>query len=155
IVRWRAEITSKNDTPHGQVVAELVWQKVAEHVPPTTHVALLAPDGELCNLPWAALPDPHGGRPLVRKYAFALVPHGPFLLERLPAGPEAEGAPRRFLAVGDINYGHAPAGAGRPGGQRGASGDDGEQWGALRHTGEEISTVTNAVAAGAAPGDRV
>jgi CHAT domain-containing protein/tetratricopeptide (TPR) repeat protein len=82
----------------------LVWDKVARHLPPGTRTVYLSPDGDLARLPWAALPDPKTGRVLLEDYALAVVPHGPFLLERLAAPPAKGEGPGRLLAVGGVTY---------------------------------------------------
>src|SRR5262249_3814150 len=55
-------------------------------------------------LPWAALPGDRPGSVLLEDYAFAVVPNGPFLLERLTAAPESEPDPGLLLAVGGVQY---------------------------------------------------
>jgi CHAT domain-containing protein len=68
----------------------------------------LAPDGALTQLPWAALPGKKHGGVLLEDYAFAVVPHGPFLVERLIAGPSSPSGPAMLLAVGAVQYDQEP-----------------------------------------------
>jgi CHAT domain-containing protein len=84
-------------------VALLAWDPIRKKLPSGTTMVYLAPDQALTQLPWAALPGKTPDTVLLEQYAFATVPHGPFLLDRLAAtGPAAErGA---LLAVGGVNY---------------------------------------------------
>ena len=95
--------------PQAQDLRRLVWDKLAPHIPPGTDTIYLAPDGALARLPWAALPVAEGGPVRLEKYAVAVVPHGPFLLERLTAS-EAKGGEDAglLLAVGGVDYDHEP-----------------------------------------------
>ena len=50
-------------------------------------------------MPWAALPGTRPGTFLLEQYAFAVVPHAPFVLEQLTAPPRAGGENGTLLAV--------------------------------------------------------
>jgi CHAT domain-containing protein len=87
--------------------AQRAWQPLRPHLPAGLHTVYLAPDGELTRLPWAALPGRQPGTMLLEETALALVPHGPFLLERLGHAP-----PRPpsgiALVLGGVGYQNAP-----------------------------------------------
>ena len=69
---------------------------------------VLAPDGHLTGVPWAALPGDKAGTVLLEQYALATVPHAPFLLDRLTAPPPATDDRGLLLAVGGVAYEQAP-----------------------------------------------
>jgi CHAT domain-containing protein len=58
----------------------------------------------LHQLPWAALPGAKPGTVLLEEHAVCLVPHGPFLLQRLEEPARASAAAGRLLAIGGIDY---------------------------------------------------
>jgi CHAT domain-containing protein len=93
---------------HGLRLRELVWEPVEKHFPAGVRTAFVAPDGELTQLPWGAVPGRGPDRVLLDDYALAVVPHGPFLLEQLTPPPaRAAGrppAPEGLLLVGGIRY---------------------------------------------------
>src|SRR5262249_16893837 len=60
--------------------------------------------------PWAALPGSRAGTVLLEEHAICLVPHGPFLLQRLEEKQPESGASGRLLAVGGIDYQQRAAG---------------------------------------------
>jgi CHAT domain-containing protein/Tfp pilus assembly protein PilF len=112
---WREALTawqpgrSEVNPRYAEAVRRLVWDKLAKQVPAGTHTVYLAPDGVLTQLPWAALPGSRKNSVLLEDYLLAVVPHGPFLLERLTAPVKtADGAPM-LLAVGAVQYDQAPA----------------------------------------------
>jgi CHAT domain-containing protein/tetratricopeptide (TPR) repeat protein len=126
-------------------VRALVWQPLAAHLPTDTRAVLLAPDGALTRLPWAALPGARPGTVLLEDYALGIVPHGPFLLAQRGRSPVEQG-PGLLLVLGDVNYGRPPAladGTAEPAGfahlaQRGASLPS---WPDLPGTSREIDQV--------------
>jgi CHAT domain-containing protein len=97
----------------------LVWARLAPALPGGTRTVLLAPDGALTAVPWAALPGDRPGSVLLEEYALAVVPDGPFLLEALhqqarqkrpePGAYSSESG--TVLVVGGVAY---DKGAGRP-----------------------------------------
>src|SRR5262249_44921081 len=59
------------------------------------------------KVPWAALPGRRPGTVLLEEAAIAVVPHGPFLLDRL-AQPPRRRSGGAVLAVGGVDYQNAP-----------------------------------------------
>jgi CHAT domain-containing protein/Tfp pilus assembly protein PilF len=106
---WRRDIKAGRDSAAAAALRRRVWAPVAEHLPADTEAVLLAPDGELTALPWAALPGPKPGTVLLEgPFTLALVPHGRFLLDRLLAAPPPERDAGLLLAVGAVQYDKAP-----------------------------------------------
>jgi CHAT domain-containing protein/Tfp pilus assembly protein PilF len=107
---WREAIVSNRpDRQAAAALAALVWQPLRQHLPAKTHTVWLAADGQLAQVPWAALPGDLPNTILLEELAVAVVPHGAFLLQLLqdkPPGPEAKAT---FLAVGGVAYEKAPA----------------------------------------------
>jgi CHAT domain-containing protein/Tfp pilus assembly protein PilF len=126
---WREAITQKvpaaNDAArrdhdaqlrrHGQRLRDLVWVPIEKRFPAGAQTVFVAPDGELTQLPWAALPGRGPDRVLLDDYALAVVPHGPFLLEQLTPPParaaQRPPAPQSLLLVGGIRYDDEPTAA--------------------------------------------
>jgi CHAT domain-containing protein/tetratricopeptide (TPR) repeat protein len=108
---WRRDITAGlND--RGPAVAALrqrVWLPLAAALPAGTRVILLAPDGALTRLPWAALPGARPGSYLLEDCALATVPYGQFLLGALRGDAPAPVGKGLLLAVGDVAFGEEPA----------------------------------------------
>jgi CHAT domain-containing protein len=105
---WRRPLQS---SPPGrlddQAAAELlrhVWRPLQKHLAGASTV-LLAPDGALTALPFAALPGTKPGSYLLEEVALGYVTSGRQLLElAIDPGRRADG----LLAVGDLPYGAAP-----------------------------------------------
>src|SRR5207248_1252234 len=120
-----------------------VWRPLVPHLD-GVHTVLIAPDGLLCGLPFAALPGEAPNSFLVEQWTFGVVVSGRQVLElaadEIP--PRAEG----FLAVGGLVYGAAPASP--EAGQR-------QAWGELPGTELEVDALVRAYhkafAAGPAP----
>jgi CHAT domain-containing protein len=111
LARWRKAI---DDGP-GEAPPDLpralrrrLWDKVAARLPAGVATVYLAPDQRLAFLPFAALPGGRPGTVLLEDCALAVVPSGPFLLDRLTA-PGQAGGPAGLLAVGAVAYDRAPA----------------------------------------------
>jgi CHAT domain-containing protein len=107
ITEWRREIEDQKTGPAAATLRRLVWDPLAKHIPEDTDTVYLAPDGALSRLPWAALPGRKPNTVLLEDHALALVPHGPFLLDKLIA-PRKEPAEGLLLAVGGVQYDQAP-----------------------------------------------
>jgi CHAT domain-containing protein len=104
IAAWRRDLARQQASGAAETLRGLVWDHLAPHLPADTRTVLLAPDGALTQLPWAALPGGRPGSVLLEDYAFAVVPNGPFLLERLTATPESDPDPGLLLAVGGVQH---------------------------------------------------
>jgi CHAT domain-containing protein len=116
LAAWRQAIAQGRDSPAAADLRRLVWDKLAGHLPEKAgSTVYLCPDGGLSGLPWAALPGRAQGTVLLEDHALALVPHGPFLLERLRPREErgASGA-GVLLAVGGVRYDQAADPVRRP-----------------------------------------
>jgi CHAT domain-containing protein len=85
------------------ILAKLVWEPLREALPAELKTVYLAPEGPLSRLPWGALPGRKPDTVLLDECAVCLVPHGPFLLERLGQKPAARGSDT-LLAYGGIDY---------------------------------------------------
>jgi CHAT domain-containing protein len=94
---------------HAAALRKLLWEPVAKQFPEKTETVLVAPDGPLAFLPWAALPGKEKGTVLLEEHTLAVVPSARFVLERLLDQPvtrkPAEGL---LLAVGGIQYDAEP-----------------------------------------------
>jgi CHAT domain-containing protein/Flp pilus assembly protein TadD len=108
VAEWRQAIVRGEDSPAGTAVRRLVWEPVRRLLPEGTETVYLSPDGDLARLPWAALPGDNEGTVLLEQYTLAVVPHGPFLLERLLYPAKPTDGPGRLLAVGGVTYGDDP-----------------------------------------------
>jgi CHAT domain-containing protein len=144
---WRQAIEVGPGQPPADVPRALrqqLWDKLAEHLPPDVRTIYLAPDQRLAFLPFAALPGKEPGTVLLEHYALAMVPNGPFLLDRLTA-PKRRGGPAGLLAVGSVAYDQAPAGP-TPAemvAQRGPAAGEGKpvSWKPLPGTEAEMSVI--------------
>src|SRR5262249_52173357 len=83
-------------------VRELVWDKLAQQLPANTRLVYVASDGALTQMPWAALPGSGQDTILLEQYAFAVVPHGQFLLRQLTS--KAQHAGGGLLLAGAVDY---------------------------------------------------
>ena len=110
VAQWRQAIVARQ--PGAGVAAEAlrrrVWEPLARHLPPKTTTVIIAPDGSLTAVPWAAMPGDRSGTVLLEQYAIALVPHAPFLLDRLTAPARLRDDAGVVLALGGVAYGQAP-----------------------------------------------
>jgi CHAT domain-containing protein len=102
---WRRAVQAYQDPQ--AAAAELsrrVWQPLQQHLA-GAHTVLLAPDGPLCGLAFAALPGPKANTYLIEEVALGHVSSGRHLLELAADddGPRGQG----LLAVGGLVYGDA------------------------------------------------
>src|SRR5207247_261309 len=102
VAQWRTAIEMRVESPAVKELRDLVWAKLAPHLPSGTKTLYLSPDGDLARLPWAALPIGEN-RVLLEDYAIATVPHGPFLLEGLKYPREYQEAGATLL-LGGVDY---------------------------------------------------
>jgi CHAT domain-containing protein/Tfp pilus assembly protein PilF len=108
---WReAIINNRSDRQAAAALSALIWTPLRKHLPATTHTVWLNPDGQLAQVPWAALPGTKPNTILLEELAIAVVPHGPFLLQQLRNNPATPDVKATFLAVGGVAYNKAPTG---------------------------------------------
>ncbi len=105
---WRHAIAARQPSPAAESLRRLVWEPLAKQVPRDTNTVIIAPDGRLTAIPWAALPGDRPGTVLLEQYALATVPHAPFLLDRLTAPTRKADDRDVLLAVGGVAYDQAP-----------------------------------------------
>ncbi len=108
VVAWREAIKGRQASPAAEVIRRLVWEPLARQFAPETTTVVLALDGRLTGIPWAALPGDKPGTVLLEQYALATVPHAPFLLDRLTAPAPSTDDRGILLAVGGVAYDQAP-----------------------------------------------
>jgi CHAT domain-containing protein len=147
---WHKALTAarpdeKAERQAAAALGKLVWEPLRKELPATLKTVYLTPDGELHQVPWAALPGRQPDTILLEDHALCLVPHGPFLLERLEDQRPAAAPSGTLLAVGGVDYDGAPeAGPALAHGEalRGpARADAGLRWTALAGTEQERRQV--------------
>ena len=89
VAQWRTSIVARQRNAAAETLRRRVWEPLAQHIPSQTTTVIIAPDGSLTAIPWAALPGDRPGTVLLEQYAIALVPHAPLLLDRLTAAKTA------------------------------------------------------------------
>jgi CHAT domain-containing protein len=105
---WRRPLTAERPTqPDPALAAALrrrLWLPLQKHLAGARAV-LIAPDGFLCGLPFAALPGKGAGTYLLEELSIGYVSSGRHLLE---LADEQEKSGTGLLGVGDLAYGKAP-----------------------------------------------
>ncbi len=103
---WREAITSGKDIPAAvpAKVRELVWEKVRKELPAGIKTVYVCPDAALCRVPWGALPGDKPGTILLEDFAVAIIPHAPFLLDKLWPQDPLKNPPTGALVVGGVKY---------------------------------------------------
>lgn len=103
---WRPALTSgKEFTPDvAAKVRELIWEKVRKELPPGIKTVYVCPDAELCKVPFAALPGDKPGTILLEDFEVAMIPHAPFLLDKLWPQDSLKNPPTIALVVGGVKY---------------------------------------------------
>src|SRR5262249_53300332 len=109
---WRQAITATRPDEGAErraatALAKLVWEPLPAALPPDPRTFDPAPDPQLSQVPWGALPGRKAGTVLLDECAVCLVPHGPFLLERLQQ-KRIEYPSDTLLVYGGIDYDTAP-----------------------------------------------
>jgi CHAT domain-containing protein len=109
---WRRAIRDRapaaRERPAAAALGQLLWEPIRQKLPAGVKTLYLAPDMALTQVPFAALPGKQAGTVLLEEYAFATVPHGPFLLERLAGKGQARPKGGLVLAVGGVDYAEPP-----------------------------------------------
>jgi CHAT domain-containing protein/tetratricopeptide (TPR) repeat protein len=107
IVAWRRAIASQGSSDQApDTLRKLIWEPIEAHIAAGTTTVWIAPDGALALVPWAAITGKLPGSVLLEDYALALIPSGPFLLDRLLARRPAIADRGRLLVVADVDYDH-------------------------------------------------
>jgi CHAT domain-containing protein len=106
---WQKAITATRPDDDAErtaaaVMGRLVWEPLRRELPADLATVYLTGDAALHQLPWAALPGAKGGTVLLEEHTICLVPHGPFLLQRLEEKLMEPATAGRLLAVGGIDY---------------------------------------------------
>lgn len=106
---WQKAITAAQaddaaERTAAAAVGRLVWEPLRRALPTNLATVYLTADAALHQLPWAALPGAKPGTVVLEEHAVCLVPHGPFLLQRLEEQPTEPSAAGRLLALGGIDY---------------------------------------------------
>jgi CHAT domain-containing protein len=105
--RWRDEIAKEqlgqtSDVQSAAVeIARLVWKPLAEQIEPSRRV-MIAPDGPLCFLPFAALPGRSPGTYLIEDHTIGYVASARMACELW--GSTTPDLNSGFLALGGIQY---------------------------------------------------
>lgn len=105
---WRGAIASGASSQRGGELRRLIWEPIEQSLPAGTDTVYLTPDGPLALIPWGALPGKSPDTVLLEQYSFAVVPYGPFLLERLTNAPRPLSGDDALLAVGSVSYDGQP-----------------------------------------------
>jgi CHAT domain-containing protein len=107
---WRDHIQRLEGDPDGpsRVLARRVWDPLAPHLDGVRTV-LISPDGDICFLPWGALPDRGPVSYLLERYTFGTVVSARQLLTA-PRATEVGASSGGLLAVGGVAYGYGGAG---------------------------------------------
>ncbi len=106
---WRSAIVERRSVPAAKTVRRLVWEPLAREMPPETTTVIIAPDGLMTAIPWAALPVNDRGAVLLDRYAVATVPYAPFGLELLSTSNRNEDGAGTLLGVGVGVVGEDPS----------------------------------------------
>jgi CHAT domain-containing protein len=93
--------------------ADLVWDPIRKQLPDKVKTVYLTPDGKLAQVPWGALPGKKPDTILLDEHAVCLVPHGPWLLERLEEKAEARTG-STLVAYGGVDYDRDPVAVPKP-----------------------------------------
>src|SRR5262245_38369379 len=149
ITAWREAITAGKPIPPelAAKVRDLAWAKVHKEIPDKVKVVYVSPDLALCRVPWAALPGDKPNTILLEDYAIAVVPHGPFLLDKFWPQDRLPKRPSGVLAVGGVAYDAEPPPPGPPVVNRGdplLKPGQKPKWAALPGAAAEAKGVTDA-----------
>ncbi len=101
IISFRNELRRGGDGgKHGAELRNRLWLPLEKHLAGAETV-LIAPDGALCAVPFAALPGARPGTSLLEERALAVVPVPALLPALLGRG---KGGPPSLLVVGDVDF---------------------------------------------------
>jgi tetratricopeptide (TPR) repeat protein/CHAT domain-containing protein len=110
---WWRDLMKPGTDPHpaGAALAQCLWTPLVPALGGATTV-LIAPDGVVCGLPFAALPGTKRGTFVLEERAIGYVTSGRHLLEL--AADSDRPAAAGLLAVGGLTYGDPPVAAAPP-----------------------------------------
>jgi len=110
---WRASMrldtaedqAAPEKVPPQKVLRERIWNRIESHLKGCTTVVII-PDGDLCFLPWSALPGRKPGSYLIEDYSIATASDGRQLYRVLsePSTPKGN-----LLLVGGVSYDDPPS----------------------------------------------
>ena len=111
VARWRTEVEKSPSQANraavakaGQTLRQHVWLKLSKHLGGAKTV-VLAPDGVLCQFPFAALPGDKAGSYLIEEVAVAQVASAQQLFDLLQPAEKPKVATRGLLDLGGVDYG--------------------------------------------------
>jgi CHAT domain-containing protein len=112
VANWRQEVQQPSARSSrerlaraGKALRQRVWQPLSKHLVGVNTV-LVAPDGVLCQLPFAALPGSKQNSYLIEEVAIAQLASAGQLFDLLhPAAQKPKHQTRALLAVGGVDYG--------------------------------------------------
>jgi CHAT domain-containing protein/Tfp pilus assembly protein PilF len=144
VQRWRQALQrrfrTEGDSRLGTEVRQLVWEPLAPHLS-GTRLVLVAPDGVLTRVPFAALPGGRKDSYLLEEVALAVVPVPQLLPELVaPRGDDGKAEPS-LLVVGDVRYDAADSGAAAADSRSAPRGGALMQWKTLEGTRAEVAAI--------------
>jgi tetratricopeptide (TPR) repeat protein len=147
---WRLALQrrfrTKGDDDLSIAVRKLIWQPLKEHLR-GAKLVLIAPDGDLSRVPFAALPGSKNGSYLLEEVAVAVVPVPQLLPDLLTARPGADKVEPSLLLVGDVRYDSAAGGGELAADSRSAARGSSDvlfRWPALANTRAEVTAIADA-----------
>jgi CHAT domain-containing protein len=135
-----------DDDASAAAVHRLIWQPLQQYLTDAP-VVLIAPDGELSRVPFAALPGSRKDSYLLEDKALAVVPVPQLLPELLRPRPAERVLPPSMLLVGDVRYDCDAGGTGIVADRRAAargSDDPLFHWRDLPNTLAEMTDIADA-----------
>ena len=114
VERWRTDLAAKRP-PQGKEdpavrLRHLVWEPLENEIE-GVDIILIAPDGALSQMPWAALPGRQADRYLLQDFTIAFVPVPQLLPQMLAKAelPATQGLSHtNMLLVGDVDFEASP-----------------------------------------------
>ena len=109
IKEWRQSIT--NGIPTSQIanrVRELIWQPIRIKIPKSIKMVYVAPDVNLCNVPWAGIPGDKINSILLDDFAVSVAPNASSLLQQFHQH-KSSSQNDIFLGIGGVDYGNPVA----------------------------------------------
>ena len=101
---WRKAVSEGDGVPCGWKLSRLLWHRIRKHLPKGTRRLFIAPAGKISLISWAALPDRSPDVPILQQFELTYLPYPGYLLKGRTTLDTSK-RPRRFLAVGNLDYG--------------------------------------------------